>query len=186
MEILVLIITLCILVAGCVVEIGITSWNIRRAKRYQCRKNAADQQKEAMKEQMEAITTKFRSLDKYATDISWLLRFLYNRYGQFADIDKEIEEGVQVKTDNTPIVELDEKFQDLKRAVKIIRTTVRAYEKIEGFMGSIASQLNSIIEDLEVDDEEDEEAPDEKDDSQPKASEASAPVVTDDPAMNKA
>ena len=152
--VIILLITLLILVAGLAVEIGITSWSIRRASRYQRQKDAAEDQVTSMKERVEHTSEKFRSLDKYATDISWLLSFLYNRYDKFSDIDKEIEEGVD-KTGETSIPEEDNKrLQNLKRAIKIVKVTVRASEKIDGFLNSIATQITSIIRDLEADDEE--------------------------------
>jgi len=172
----ILLIALLILVAGLAVEIGIASWNIRRAGRYQRQRDAAESQVASMKDRVEHTSEKFRSLDKYATDISWLLRFLYNRYDKFADIDKEIEEGVN-ETAETPISEANKRFQDMKRAIKIVKVTVRASEKIEGFMGSIATQITSIIRDLE-------EADDEKESAE-KKDEVKAPETTEAPASTE-
>jgi hypothetical protein len=149
--IIALLIALIILAVGLVVEIGIASWNIRRAGRYQRQKDVADSQAVSMKERAERTSAKFSSLDKYATDISWLLMFLYNRYDKFADIDKEI--CVEVKEDEKA------HFLDLQRAHKLIRVTARANEKIEKFMGSIATQIQSITEDLEADEEAEEPKP---------------------------
>ena len=165
---LLLFVAVLVLAAGLGVQICITSWNIRRANRYQRQRNAAESQSASMKDRVEHTSEKFRSLDKYATDISWLLRFLYNRYDKFADIDREIEEGSAGKPP-----EADKQFLDLKRAIKIVKVTVRASEKIESFMGSIATQISSIVRDLE---EADEEEPAEKKD------EAKAPESTDTPA----
>ena len=172
----ILLIALLILVAGLAVEIGIASWNIRRAGRYQRQRDAAESQVASMKDRVEHTSEKFRSLDKYATDIYWLLRFLYNRYDKFADIDKEIEEGVN-ETAETPISEANKRFQDMKRAIKIVKVTVRASEKIEGFMGSIATQITSIIRDLE-------EADDEKESAE-KKDEVKAPETTEAPASTE-
>lgn len=152
---IILMITLLILVAGLVVEIGIASWNIRRAGRYQ-------RQLASKTEHETSLSSKFQVLDRYATDISWLLKFLYNRYGQFIDLEKEIQMGIQDSRGDTPIMELKQRFDDLKRADKIIKTTVRAAEKIEKFMGSIASQISSIAHDFENESEDDDEVASEK------------------------
>ena len=142
---IILMTALLILIAALAVEIGIASWNIRRAGRYQ-------RQLVFKTDQEISLTGKFRVLDKYATDISWLLKFLYARYNNFSDIGKEIEAGIPAN-ETTPILELNKNFNDLKRANKIIKTTVSAAEKFEKFQGSIASQITSILQDFEDDEE---------------------------------
>lgn len=172
---IILLIALLILTAGLAVEIGIASWNIHRAGRYMRQKEAAEGQAVLMKDRVDQLTERFRLLDKYATNISWLLKFIYNRYDKFVDIDKELEEGAKEE----PAEEFDKKFQDLKRAIKLIKTSIRAHDKIEEFMGSIATQISSIISDLEDADEEEESA-EKKDGGQdnnasPNSAEAPAP-----------
>jgi len=136
------------LTVGLVIEIGIASWNIRRAKRYLL-------QKESAKAQYEHIVQKYRAMDRYASDISWLLRFLYGRYAKFTDITAELEKGVSVQSDGVAVSEVDANYQDLKRADKILKVTIRAYDKIDGVMMSIASQISSILDDLSDDEEDD-------------------------------
>ena len=146
----ILTIALLILVTALAVEVGIASWSIRRANRYRQKKSIAEENTDSMTKQVETLTRKFRALDKYAASISWLLKFLYHRYDKFSDIDKEIEEGVKDSTGQTPIVEMNEKYHDMKRAIKIAKITVRASDNIEGYMNTIATQIQSIIQELDV------------------------------------
>jgi len=160
MLVIIFVVAFFVLIGSLAVEIGIASWNIHRANRYRQRKERAETFAEVKKEEVERITDKFRTLDKYATDISWLLSFLYGRYNNFSDISEELEKGVPKQTDDgsAPVSEVDRKYQDLKQAEKIIKRTVGVYNKIEGMMTSVASLLSSIAQDLEEEeDEEDEE-----------------------------
>jgi nitrous oxide reductase len=177
---------------GLVVEIGVASWNIRRANRYQRRESAAERTTERAINERQDMAKWMESLDAYASKVSWLLNFLYNRYDKFADLETEVREGLKDASGDTPIGELDAKYKDLKKALKTIRVTVRASERMETLMNSITSQLSQIREDFqdEEDDEkkpessapdkpvakgEDEEAP-ESEDSQTGASDAENPV----------
>lgn len=151
MAIIILSVVILFLMACLAVEIGIASWNIRRAKRYYSQKNQAENRVESMKEEVEEANSLKNSLDRYATDISWLLKFLYGRYDKFVDIEKEILEGL--KDNDAPVSESNQKYLDLRRALKIIKVTASASEKVDALMGSIADQIKSIIEDLETGDE---------------------------------
>ena len=152
-----LILAVAILLGGLIAQICIASWNIRRAGRYRTKWNCAEDRASVMEKRVEQITEKFRAMDKYATDISWLLNFLYNRYEKFADIDKELEEGIKDVPDGTSVAEVDKKVQDMKRALKLIKVTVRASNKINEFMSTIATQIGSIIQELEVINSDDED-----------------------------
>ena len=145
MELIILCIVVVALIAVLGIEVCITSWSIRRAKRYKWQRDEAKRSVESLKEREERTTQRFRDLDRYATDISWLLGFLYNRYGNFADIDKEAEElGGTIKEGDPP----NEKYDDLLKAIRLIKITVRACENIKSFMNSIATQLNLITREL--------------------------------------
>jgi len=161
-----LLIVLPLLVAALTVEVGITSWNIRRANRYQRQRDAAKDRADSTKEQVEHITEKFRSLDRYATDVSWLLNFLYNRYDKFKDIDEELNKGVKDLTGETCLEEADKKFQDMKRALKILKVTARASDRLSECMNTIAAQLGLIVREMQ---EISESGDDEKDDDLDKA-----------------
>jgi hypothetical protein len=80
-------------------------------------------------------------------DISWLLNFLYKRYDFFADLEKEVNEGLKGVTGDTPIGEANAKYKDLKKALKFIRITVKASERMENLMNSVTAQLSQIAED---------------------------------------
>jgi len=154
MVVMVMLVIFIIVVVALGVEVCITSWSISRASSYKRQKLIAEEQSNSLKQQVESITNKFRCLDEYATKISWLLAFLNNRYGKFADIDTELEKGIQPDDGSTAVSEMNQKYQDLKRAVKILKTTIRVYDKIDGIMTSIASQVSSIAEDLNNDEDE--------------------------------
>jgi hypothetical protein len=94
----------------------------------------------------------------YASKISWLLNFLYNRYDKFADLEREVQEGLKGVTGDTLIGEADAKYKELKRALKIIRVTVKAFERMESLANSVNTQISQIIEDFR-DEEEEEQRP---------------------------
>ena len=144
-----------VILAALVVEIGIASWNIRRANRYRTKSNIAENQAESMRGQVEHIKEKYRNLDKYSTDISWLLKFLYNRHDKFDDLDRDIEEYNKDREalSNEEVKKLD----DLKRAQKLVKVTVRASDRLNGFMTTIATQVNSILEELKMLEDEEKE-----------------------------
>jgi hypothetical protein len=152
-------ISLLITLAGLAVEIGIASWNIRRAGRYLRRESAAEHAAARAVEARHEMAKRLEFLDGYASKISWLLNFLYNRYGKFADLEREVQEGLKGVTGDTPIGEADAKYKELKKALKIIRVTVKAYEHMENLADSIVAQLNQIRDDFQ--EEEDEEKPSE-------------------------
>jgi hypothetical protein len=143
-------------IAGLVVEIGIASWNIRRANRYQRRESAAEHTAERAVAQQQDLTDRMKSLDEYASKISWLLNFLYKRYDKFSDLEKEIAEGLKDVAGDTPVEEINAKYQDLKKAMKIIRVTAGISERMGNLMESIASQMDKIVEDFQDEDEESE------------------------------
>jgi nitrous oxide reductase len=144
-----------VILTGLVIEIGIASWNIRRANRYQRRESAAERTTERAISERQDMARRMESLDAYASKVSWLLNFLYNRYDKFTDLETEVQEGIKDASGDTPIGELDANYKDLKRALKIIRVTVKASERMETLMNSITSQLSQIMEDFR--DKEDEE-----------------------------
>jgi hypothetical protein len=84
---IILAIALLVTLVGLGVEIGIASWNIRRANRYQHRESAAEHTTERVISERQDMAKRMESLDDYASKISWLLNFLYNRYDKFADLE---------------------------------------------------------------------------------------------------
>jgi hypothetical protein len=153
---IILAIALLIALAGLGLEIGIASWSIRRANRYQRREAAAEHTAERAVDQQQNMTDRMKSLDEYASKISWLLNFLYKRYDKFSDLEKEVAEGLKDVTGDTPVEEINAKYQDLKKAMKIIRVTAGISERMGNLMESIASQMDKIIEDFQDEDEESE------------------------------
>ena len=141
MELLILAIAMIILALGLGFQIGIASWQIRRANRY---KRATRRLEGAY----EHLKDKFGSLDKYATDISWLLDFLYSRYSRFEDIENEL-----TRDSEEPIENLDDK----KKALRLIKITVRAADNIKGCMKTIASQISLIENEFNHDEDEEED-----------------------------
>jgi hypothetical protein len=148
MATIILAVALLIAVMGLGVEIGVASWNIRRAGRYQRRESAADRAAEQAASERQDMASLLESLDDYASKISWLLNFLYNRYNKFADLEAEVQEGLKGVTGDTPIGEANDKYKDLKKALKLIRVTVKASERMESLMDSVTGQLSQIMEDF--------------------------------------
>lgn len=141
---------------GLGLEIGIASWNIRRSKRYRHRELAACHISELAVSGRQDMAARMKSLDDYAGKISWLLNFLYNRYDKFADLEKEVNEGLKGVTDGPAIGEADAKYTELKKALKIVKVTVRVSERMENLMNSISAQLIQIADDFRDEDEESE------------------------------
>jgi hypothetical protein len=158
-------------IAGLVVEIGVASWNIRRASRYRRREAAAEYAVARAVEAQQDMAWRLEALDDYASKVSWLLNFLYNRYNKFADLEMEVQEGLKGVTGDTPIGEADDKYKDLKKALKIIRVTVKASERMKNLMDSVTGQLSQIMEDFR--DETDE-------DKKPESPESDKPVKGED------
>jgi nitrous oxide reductase len=138
---------------GLTIEIGITSWNIRRANKYQRRESAAEHTSARAVEAQQDMAKRMEALDEYASKISWLLNFLYNRYDKFGDLEKEVQEGLKGVTGDTPIGEAEAKYKELKKALKIIRVTVKAFERMEDLANSINTQISQIIEDFRDEEE---------------------------------
>jgi hypothetical protein len=151
---IILAIALLVALIGLGVEIGIASWSIRRANRYQLRKSLAECTAERAINERQDMARRMESLDAYALKVSWLLNFLYNRYDKFADLETEVNEGLKDISGDTPVGELDAKYKDLKKALKTIRVTVKASERMETLMDSIISQLSQIREDFQDEDDE--------------------------------
>jgi hypothetical protein len=86
---------------------------------------------------------RLESLDEYASETSWLLKFLYNRYDKFSDLETEVLEGCSRRS---PVGEADERDKDLKRALKLIRVTMKASGRTENenLMDNIAFQFKLI------------------------------------------
>jgi hypothetical protein len=153
MVIIILAIALLVSLTGLGIEIGIASWNIRRASRYQRREFAAEHTAERAIDERQDMAKRLESLDEYASKISWLLNFLYNRYGKFADLETEVQEGLKGVTGDTSVKEADDKYKDLKKASKLIRITVRVSEHMENLIDSVVFQLSQIREDFQDEDE---------------------------------
>jgi hypothetical protein len=169
---IILAVALLIALTGLSIEIGVAPWNIRRANRYQRRESAAERTAERAVNERQDMAKRLESLAAYALNISWLLNFLYNRYDKFSDLEAEVREGLKGVTGDTPIGEADAKYKDLKEALKTIRVTVKASERMENPMNSIASQLTQIMDDFR--DKEEEKKP-----------EAPKSPVSDKPAEGK-
>jgi hypothetical protein len=127
---IILAIALLVSLMGLGIEIGIASWNIRRAGRYRCREAAAEHTAEQTVREHEELAGRMRSLDEYASKISWLLNFLYKRYDKFTDLEREVNDGPKDVTGDTPIGDIDAQYKDLKKALKTIRVTVSASERM--------------------------------------------------------
>jgi hypothetical protein len=144
---------LLIALVGLVIEIGVTSWSIRRANRYRRSASAAERTSERAISKRQDVEKRMESLDDYASNISWLLGFLYSRYNKFVDMETEVQEGLKDVSGDKPVGELDTKYKDLEKALKIIRTTVKAFDSIESLMNSVTSQVDQIMGDFQDDDE---------------------------------
>jgi hypothetical protein len=154
---IILAIALLVTLTGLVVEVGITSWNIRRAKRYRREKFIAEWEqgtkaKQAVSQRHELVE-RLWSMDKYASKISWLLDFLSKRYDGFVDLETEINDGLKDVTGDTSVGETDDRYNALKKAMKIIRATVKAPERWDNLMKSTASQVEQVLDDLQEDEE---------------------------------
>jgi small-conductance mechanosensitive channel len=179
---LILSISLLVSLAGLGVEIGIASWNIRRANRYRRRAYAAEHTAERAVGEQQDMEKRMEYLDDYTSKIFWLLKFLYNRYNKFPDLETEVQDGLKDVDGNTSIGEADTRYKDLKKALKLIRVTMKASERMEDLMNSITDQLSQIRKDLDEEDEESESPESDKSaeskpesPSEPTATEAKAP-----------
>ena len=108
---------------GLAVEIGVASWNLRRAGRAMRNAERAEEDTRGLSEQVTALY-------RYAAKIARFLRVLYKRYSFFSDIEKELNEGLNV-TDDTPIGEAEDRYNDLKKAMKIINLLRRFSDNSE-------------------------------------------------------
>jgi hypothetical protein len=168
MATIILAIALLIALVGLGVEIGIASWSIHRANGCRRGESAAER---ALSERRE-LSERMEILDEYASKISWLLNFLYKRYDKFADLEKEIDEARKGATGGALIGEIDDRYKDLKTALKVIRTTANAFERMGWPVESFAPYAEQILEDF-YEAEEEEEKPAEGEDE--KSSESKAP-----------
>ena len=137
-------------------QIGIASWNIHRANRYRRDKELANVLLKSKEKQVDCIIEKYRAMDKYATNITWLLNFLYDRYNKFEDIDKELEKTCENLTEETSVEE-SKKVQNMKRALRLIKTTARVADNIYSYMNTISAQINLIMNELKKLDAEEKE-----------------------------
>jgi hypothetical protein len=142
MTTIILAIALLVALTGLSIEIGITSWSIRRVSKFKRRKAVAE-----------------HTLDKYAENITWLLDFLYNRYGKFADLEMEVQEGVKGVTGDMPIGETDDKYKDLKRASNLIHVTVGASDRMKNLMNSMSGRTGEDFQDDDKDEKPESEKP---------------------------
>jgi hypothetical protein len=126
-----LVTALLIAVMGLGVEIGVASWSIRRAEKYRQKADDEEQAKALAARRRRSMEDRLKSLDEYASRITWLLDFLYNRYDKFSDMETEVEGGLKEVTESTSIGEADDRYKDLKKALKLIQATVKAFERIE-------------------------------------------------------
>ena len=141
-------IALLVALIGLGLTIRIASRNIRRANRYQRREEAAKRALERAVRKRHDMAERMKLLDYYAGKISWLLNFLYNRYDKFADLEKEINEGLKDITGDATIGEAEAKYKELKEALKIVKITARVSERMENLMSSISAQLSQIADDF--------------------------------------
>jgi hypothetical protein len=167
MVIIILAVALLVALTGLGIEIGVASWNIRRANKYKGRELNADYTAARAVVRQQSLEKQLKSLDDYASKISWLLNFLYNRYGKFVDIEMEVRDGLIGVTEGTPIGEAEAKYKDLKKALKIIWVTVKASERMGNLMNSITDQLNQIIEDFQDEEEEKVKSPEPSESDKP-------------------
>ncbi|MDR2245145.1 MAG: hypothetical protein LBE17_00505, partial [Treponema sp.] len=72
------------------------------ANRYQRKESAAERTAEQAVNERKDMAKRLESLDDYASKISCLLNFLYNRYNKFADLETEVQEGFKGVTGDTP------------------------------------------------------------------------------------
>jgi CBS domain containing-hemolysin-like protein len=187
MVVLILAVALLVALVGLFVEIGVASWNIRRANRYQRKESAAERTAERAVNERQDMAKRLESLDNYASKISWLLNFLYNRYIKFADLETEVPEGLKGVTGDTLIGEADAKYKDLKKALKIIRVTVKASERMENLMDSLAAQLSQIMGDFRDEEENEDkasESPESDKAAEGEAEKSSEPEVLDSEVPN--
>jgi hypothetical protein len=139
----ILAIAISVAIAGLAVEIGIASWTTYKA--HMCQREKADMERTAEW----AISQQMKSLDEYA----WLLNFLYKRYDKFTDLEKEINDGLKDVTGDIFIGEADDRYKDLKKALKIIQVTVKASERMDKPMKSIDPHVEKVMEDSREDEE---------------------------------
>jgi hypothetical protein len=151
--VIILAIALLVAVSGLAVEIGIASWNIRRAERYLRGEFAAKRSMERALARQKELGEQLDSLCEYASKASWLLGFLHKRYNNFADLEEEISAGPAGMDGDTSVGEADDTYRDLKKAMKIVRVTVKASKRMESIIG----QIGQVIRDLE--EEEDDSKP---------------------------
>jgi hypothetical protein len=105
-------------IAGLAVEIAVASRNIFRAQKYLRQERAAMRTAERLSRRLECS-------DEYASKLLWLLRFLYERYDGFADLEKELDEGSQA---GISIGEADDYYKSVKAALHILDTAVKVSE----------------------------------------------------------
>ena len=150
----VLLIVMLIALVSLAFEIGIASWNIHRAKRYQRKEEAAQQALDAEISVHKADTVKLQLLERYVSDISWLLNFLYAEYDNFSAIEKSLEDIRQKRISDMSIKDktAEKRLEDLKNAARLIRITVKAAHKINGLTDSLFSLLDEILDEDEEDD----------------------------------
>jgi hypothetical protein len=140
---IILAVALLVALAGLGVEIGVASWNIRRANRYQRKESAAEHTAEQAVSERQDMAKRLDPLDEYVSKVSWLLNFLYARYNKFADLEVEVQEGLNGVTGATPIGDSDARFKDLEKALNLIDVTVKASERMENLMNPIGDVLES-------------------------------------------
>jgi hypothetical protein len=150
METIVLAVALLIALAALVVEAGVASWNIRRARGYRRKAEISECSAERLEENQERVADSLAFLDEYASAVTWLLNFLYKRYNAFVDLKKEIRDGLKDIDGETPIGDAVDRYNELKKAVKIIQAVVNSSECLESIVRRIREISDSDEdEDLE-------------------------------------
>jgi hypothetical protein len=81
-------------------------------------------------------------------------QFVYNRYDKFAGLEAEARESLKGVADGTPIGEVDDRRNGLRKALKIVRATVKTSERMENMANSVADQTSQIMEDFREEEEE--------------------------------
>jgi hypothetical protein len=152
METVILATALMIALFGLGFEIGIASWSIRRANRYRLKKSSVERISEQAINERRRVEERMNFLDNYASDISWLLKFLYNRYNKFVDLETEFQEGLKNVGEDTSVEEAKKRYDELKRALKLILITVKVAERKKELVDSIIDQIRQAREDIHAED----------------------------------
>jgi hypothetical protein len=131
-------------VTGLGVEIGIASWNIRRANKYRRREYGAEQAREQAADALCNMERRLECLDDYASKVSQVLSLLVSCYKRSLNFEKEANLG-----------KADAEFKKLKEALGHIPVLVETdnsekntAESTENTAGFALPLLNQVINDF--------------------------------------